>query len=262
MNRLAPFLTTLVFAAGLARAYDFKALKHQGYVSDFARAIDPASRLELERYCARLEQATGTQIALVTLDSLRGEPIEDVANLLFRTWGVGSKGKDEGLLLLLAIGERRSRLEVGYGLEPVLPDGYDGSLLRQMRPALRQRQYGEALLAAAHALGARIAESKGVKVETGAAGAPRRAQRQEPVPWLVMFGGLGVAFWMLSFASHGRRRGGWGGGFLPGVLLGNLMGGSSYGGRSGGGFGGFDSGDSFGGFGGGDSGGGGASSSW
>ena len=64
---------------------------------------------------------------------LEGEPIEDVANTIYRAWGVGQKGKNEGILLLLAIGDRRNRLEVGYGLEPILPDGFVG--LRAARDA-------------------------------------------------------------------------------------------------------------------------------
>ena len=102
------------------------AASRKGYVSDFAGVVDPASRSRLEAYCAGVEQATGAQMALVTIPSLEGEPIEDVANTIFRAWGVGQKGKNEGIMLLLAIGDRRSRLEVGYGLEPILPDGLAG----------------------------------------------------------------------------------------------------------------------------------------
>src|SRR5581483_1331116 len=112
--------------------------------------------------CGMVERSTGAQVALVTVPSLEGEPIEDVANTIFRAWGVGQKGKDEGILLLLAIRDRRSRLEIGYGLEPILPDGLDGSILREMRPALRQQRYGEALIAAADTLGNAIAAAKHV----------------------------------------------------------------------------------------------------
>ena len=118
----------LFLFASAALAVDWKALKPQGYVSDFARVIDPASKAQIEAYGAKVEQATGAQIALVTIPSLEGEPIEDVANTIFRAWGVGQKGKNEGILLLLAIGDRRSRIEVGYGLEPILPDGFVGSV--------------------------------------------------------------------------------------------------------------------------------------
>ena len=68
------------------------------------------------------------------------------ANTLFRQWGVGKKGKDEGIMLLLAIKDHRDRIEVGYGLEPILPDGFAGSVLRGMRPLLRQGAYGQAMI--------------------------------------------------------------------------------------------------------------------
>jgi uncharacterized protein len=133
MNKLPRFCCALALAVAPAFAVDWKALKPQGYVSDFAGVIDAQSKAELENYCGRVEQQTGAQMALVTIQSLSGEPIEDVANTLYRAWGVGKKGKDEGILLLLAISDRRNRLEVGYGLEPILPDGFDGDILRAMR---------------------------------------------------------------------------------------------------------------------------------
>lgn len=241
-------------AAGTLFAVDWKALKPEGYVSDFARVIDAQSKTALEQYCTAVQNSTGAQIALVTVSSLQGEPIEDVANSIFHAWGVGSKGKNDGILLLLSIGDRHSRLEVGYGLEGVVPDGFAGSILDDMRPALRQQQYGEAMMAAAQTIGETIAKAKGVKIN---AQLPRRIHRKpaDSIPWPVVIGGLVILVWL-------ARGGGAGGGFLPGLILGNMMGRSTFGSRSGGGFGGYDSGDSFGGFGGGDSGGGGASSDW
>jgi uncharacterized protein len=197
-------------------------------------------------------------MALVTLRTLEGEPIEDVANTIFRAWGVGQKGKNEGILLLLVVGERRSRLEVGYGLEPILPDGLSGSILRDMRPALRQGQYGEAMMAAAETIGSTIAHAKNVSLN---AQLPRRIRRSSgnSIPWPLLLLGLFVIFWLLRAGGRGG-----GGGFLTGMILGSLMGGRGFGG-GGGGFGGYDGGSSgggFGGFGGGDSGGGGASGNW
>jgi uncharacterized protein len=261
MNKLLRFCCVLALAIAPAFAVDWKALKPQGYVSDFAGVIDAQSKAELENYCGRVEQQTGAQMALVTIQSLSGEPIEDVANTLYRAWGVGKKGKDEGILLLLAVSDRRSRLEVGYGLEPNLPDGFDGDILRAMRPALRQTQYGEAFRAAAATIGTKIAQAKGITLDTSL----RRQIRPQPsgqsIPWPLVVIGIVVVLSLL--------RGGGGGGFLPGLLLGSMMGGGrrgGWGGGSSGGFGGYDSGgDSgggFGGFGGGDSGGGGASSDW
>lgn len=243
-------------------AVDWTALKPQGYVSDFAGVIDPASKSQLEAYGATVEGSTGAQMALVTIATLEGEPIDDVANTIYRAWGVGQKGKNEGILLLLVIGDRRNRLEVGYGLEPNLPDGFAGSVLREMRPALRQQLYGEALMAAAETIGAAVAKAKNVSLT---AQLPRRVRstRSDAIPWPVVIGGIFLLLFLLRAGGPRGYGGGGGGGFLTGMILGNILSRGSWGGRGSGGFGGPDSGDGgFGGFGGGDSGGGGASSDW
>jgi uncharacterized protein len=242
-------------------AVDWKTLQPQGYVSDFAGVVDQASRARLESYCAAVERATGAQMALVTIASLEDEPIEDVANTIFRAWGVGQKGTNEGILLLLAINDRRSRLEVGYGLEPILPDGLAGSILREMRPAVRQKDYGDAMTAAAETIGNAIAQAKHVDIGQSL---PRRIHGSpaDSIPWPMLIGGVFLLLWLLRSGGPRGYGGFGGGGFLPALILGNMMGRSTWGSRSSGGFGGFDSGDGFGGFGGGDSGGGGASSDW
>ena len=84
------------------------------------------------------------------------------ANRLYREWGIGKKGKDEGILILLAVKDRKSRAEIGYGVEPIISDGAAGGILRQIRPILQQGNYGGALLAAAEQMGTIIAQSKGV----------------------------------------------------------------------------------------------------
>jgi len=253
-------LWILLVASVLAGA-DFSTLQPQGYVNDFAQVINPAHRAELERYCSRVDTLTGAQISIVTIPSLEGDPIEDVANNLYRRWGVGKKGKDEGVMLMLVTQDRRMRLEVGYGLEPVLPDGYSGQLLRHMRPLLSANNYGAALLEATHQIGDKIAQSKGVSLDVSIPS--RRQVRENPFSrWSPLLFPLGI---FLLFALFSRRRSRMGGGrdswpmFIP---MGGWGGGSSGYGSSGGGFGGYDSSDSFGGFGGGDSGGGGASSDW
>ena len=252
-------LLGLFASAGVA--VDWKALKPEGYVSDFAHVIDPTSKAQLESYSATVEKVTGAEIALVTIPSLQGEPIEDVANTIYRAWGIGKKGKDEGILLLLVIGDRRNRIEVGYGLEPILPDGFVGSVLREMRPALRQERYGEALKAAAETIGTTVAKSKNVSLT---ATLPRqvRPTADDSIPWPLIVGGIFLLIFLSRMRGPRGYGGGGGGGFLPGVILGSTMGRDSWGGRGSGGFGGFDSGGGFGGFGGGDSGGGGASSDW
>ncbi len=258
---MACCLAVLFLQGALAK--DWKALKPTGYVSDFANVVDTDSKAALEQYCGQIEQATGAQMAFVTIPSLEGEAIEDVANDIFHGWGIGQKGKDNGVLLLLVSGDKRFRLEIGNGLEPILPDGLDGQILLEMRPALRAGQYGQALMAGAQRIGSILAQDKGVALPGGLPGRlPRQEIREHPVhglPWPIILGGIVLIF--LLFRGGGRG----GGGFFTGMLLGQLLGGGSrY--RGGGGYGGFGGGDGggggFGGFGGGDSGGGGASSDW
>jgi len=252
-----------------ALAVDWKSLKPQGYVSDFAGVVDAESKTQIEDYAARVQQATGAQLAFVTLPSLQGEPIEDVTNDIFRAWGVGQKKEDNGAMVLLSVGDRKSRLEVGGGLGEIIPDSMAGLLLDDMRPALRQGQYGQAMLAAAERLGGTIAQSKNVQIAVPAMRQRVPRATRDSIPWPIIFIGIFLLLMLLRGGGGGRRYGGGGGGgFWTGLLLGQLLNsgrGWSAGRRDGGGFGGYDSGGSgggFGGFGGGDSGGGGASSDW
>jgi uncharacterized protein len=245
--------------APFAWSLDTSKLKPTGYVNDFAHVLSPGNAQVLEAYCARVEQATGVQIAMVLVDSLEGDPVEDVANRLYREWGIGKKGKDEGALILLAIKDHKNRIEVGYGLEPIINDGAAGGILRGIRPILQQGNYAGALLAAAQQMGNQIAQAKGVEIAGQPLRQARPLQRAPSIPWPLILGGIILLLWLSS------RGGGSGTGLLAGMLLGNMMG--RRGGFGGGGFGGYDSGGGgggggFGGFGGGDSGGGGASSGW
>ncbi len=248
-------LLAILFAAALA-AQDLKRVEPQGYVSDFANVVSPASRGAINSYLKSLEETTGVQIAIVTIPSLGGDSIENVAADLYNRWGVGRQDTKEGALYLFAIQDRKSRLEVGYGLEEILPDAAAGDILRAMRPALRERLYGEAFIEAARNLGERIAKAKGVEI--AAALPPSRSFEARPqdgpttgdiILWVVIIAGLFLFFRAAGRNAKrraGRRwRGPW---YIP----------------SGGGFGGSSSGggSSWGGFGGGSSGGGGASSDW
>jgi len=202
------------------------------------------------------------------LDTLNEEPVENVANRLFTQWGIGKKTTNEGLLILLAIKDRKNRVEVGYGLEPIVPDGYAGGVLRGIRPILRQGNYGGALLAAAQQFGQRIADAKGVTIE----GAPPRRERSRDsdgggAAIGIIFAVVLLVLFLRGISGRGGRGGGGGSGLLTGILLGQMLGGrrSDWGGGGnwgGGGFGGGGGGGGFGGFGGGGSGGGGASGGW
>lgn len=139
---------------------DFTALESQRYVSDFADVIDPAHRQQLKEYCANLERQTEAQLALVVVPSLKSKPVEEVANALFRKWGIGQKSEDIGALLLLSIGDRRTRLEMGQGLEAVITNA--GDVLQAMQPSLRAGLLGDALFQAANNIGTQIEHAKGV----------------------------------------------------------------------------------------------------
>jgi uncharacterized protein len=215
--------------------------------------------------CIRLKNATGSELSVITVRNLGGTTAEEFAERLFKRFEVGEKGKDNGLLLVFALDDRAVRFEVGYGLEPVIPDGFAGSVLRDMRPALREGDYGLALTEAARVIGQKVAAAKGVAIPAAVPSTRPRAQ-PDAFPWggALAIGAL-LLFLLLAGGGRGRTGGSWGGGgggLLAGMILGNLLGGGGPRVRSSGGFGGYDSGDGFGGFGGGDSGGGGASSDW
>ena len=242
-------------------------LKPEGYVSDFAHVIDASNRQAIELYCGNYERATGVQMAMVTLPNLDGEPIEDFSSKLFHNWGIGQKGSSEGVLLLLSIEDKKSRIEVGYGLEQYLNDAKVGVMLRSVKPLLQQSNYGGAMLQVAQQMGDAITKGKGIDVKdqpaqsSPATGGGFQESIPIPLPLLIFLLILGAFIFIriLSSASSrttsGRRYGGGGG---PNVFWGGG------GGGGGGGFGGGDSGGGggFGGFDGGDSGGGGASDSW
>ena len=262
---ISAFLLCLLPPA--ARAADWKSLKPQGFVSDFAGVIDPASRAAIDEYAGRVQQVTGAQMAFVVLRDLQNEPIEDVTNDIFHAWGVGRKKEDDGLMVLLSVGDRKSRLEVGGGLGGSIPDGMAGMLLDEMRPALREGNYGAAMLAAAERLGSALAKAKSVTIPGPQAPQRVRPTTRDSIPWGTILFGIFMLLMLLRRGSGGSGGRGGGGGFWTGMLLSGLLnsGRGGGGGRDGGGFGGFDSGGSgggFGGFGGGDSGGGGASSDW
>lgn len=250
-------LLAILFAAALA-AQDLKRVEPQGYVSDFANVVSPEARRSINTYLKTLEERTGAQVAIVTIATLNGEPIEDAAIDLYRRWGVGRKETNEGVLFLFAIQDRKSRLEVGYGLEAILTDGTAGDILRAMRPALRERRYSEAFQEAARNLGSRITQAKNVAPPDGLPQPVYQPNPLEGVPVDKIFGYTMLGLFVVVFLWQAySMRGGWRGGRRGGGRGGFYI-------PTGGGFGGSssDGGSSWGGFGGGDSGGGGASSDW
>src|SRR5215813_590 len=127
------------------RAQAVKQLQPTGYVNDFAGVIDPESAEAIRSLCEQVDRKASAQIAVVTIHSLDGADIESYAVDLYKAWGIGPKSNNRGVLILLAVDDRRYRIEVGYGLEPILPDGKVGGFGRQVVPWLRDNQYGPAL---------------------------------------------------------------------------------------------------------------------
>jgi uncharacterized protein len=261
----APLL--LMLGAGLlaplpSRAEKPQDLRPQGYVNDFAGVLSPDARSKLTALCSELDQKAHAQIALVTVHSLEGDSIEDFSITLAQKWGVGPK-TDRGVLILLAVNDHKYRVEVGYGLEAILPDGKVGGFGRQMLPALRQGDYDGALLQLTGSIAGVIAQSSGVAL-TQVVPIPRHPEdrhREVPafIPILIalfLFGWFGV----FALAARGGRRWWRGGPWIGGgPWISGGFGGRGFGGFGGGGGGG---GGGFGGFGGGSFGGGGASGSW
>lgn len=218
-----------------------KSLQPFGHVNDFAGVMNPADRSATERLLTELEQKTGAQVAVVTLKTLDGGQVADFSTRLFERWGIGQKGKDNGILLLGATEEGRGnrlRIEVGYGLEGVIPDAAAGRILDTfVLPAWNQGQYGAALANGAAAIAQRIAADRGVALS----GVPQRIQQTPEKRGFSLTNIILLLIFIPIVIRH------------PWILLMLLS--SGGGGSRGGGFGG----GGFGGFGGGMSGGGGAS---
>src|SRR5580658_5630226 len=132
-----------------------------GAVNDFAHVIPLDQAQSLENYLDDFQSKTGNAIVVVTIASADGD-VDGAAVSLFKAWGIGQKGKDNGVLVLAAIQDRRARIEVGYGLEGVITDGDAGDILRQqVYPFFKQQQYGQGLINAVQAIVQRIAPDAG-----------------------------------------------------------------------------------------------------
>jgi uncharacterized protein len=249
------------------------------YVNDFAGVLNAATAAQLNDLCRQVDQKAHAQIAVVTIKSTDGQDIVSYAVALYQAWGIGPKSSNRGVLILLAVQDRKYWTTVGYGLEPILPDGKVGGFGREAVPLLRSGDYNGAVSLMTSRVASVIAQDAGVTLEGAQA---RPVQRNEPTagaaPVGAVVGFVLLAIFVLVVWALIRRgggsgpggRGSGGSGFWPGLLWGLLLsnlsggrGGSDGGGWGGGGFGGGGSGGGdFGGFGGGSTGGGGAGGSW
>ena len=145
-NRIILFVLLLVSLTQWVWAEKIADIQPQGYVTDLAQVIDPAARQKIELLGTELQQKTGAQLAVVTVNSLEGQTREDYAADLYKHLGVGSKKDDRGVLILIAPKDRQYKIEVGYGLEPVINDARAGDVGRDMVPELRKGDYSAAAL--------------------------------------------------------------------------------------------------------------------
>jgi uncharacterized protein len=233
-------------------------------VNDFANVIDSASEAEIERRILELKNASGDVVVVATIDTFQPyADIQEYAVKMFenRGRGIGAKGKDDGLLVLLAVKDRRVRVEVGYELEQFVTDGFAGEVSRtDMAPYFVRGEYGAGLQAGVSRIIGRIAQGRGITLKSVPMPEPQQGPSPFPLsPWVIF---AIIIFIMLMSNSGGRRsrmhrRGPhWGGSGWSGWNSG--VGPFGGGGRiGGGGFGG-----GFGGFGGGRSGGGGGGAGW
>jgi uncharacterized protein len=257
MKKVVPFCTILLLLTfGLELPAKTQFPQPAGAVNDFASVIPEPYRKKMENLSLEVLQKTGTSIVTATIESIGDDTVETYANELYRNWGIGKKGEDKGVLILLALQERRVKIETGYGVEGILPDGLVGQILDDsVIPYFKKGQYGEGLYNGLVSVSQVIAKDAGVEISgeytatkqvMGKTGYRFFGLREFLVLMLFFFFFIGPSVWPWLFLTgmSGRKRR-----YYPG--------GGGFGGF-GGGFGSFGGGG-FGGFGGGLSGGGGAS---
>ena len=228
-----------------------------GYVNDFAEVLSANTYNNLGNILREFNSKTGAEIAVVTVKDMGGLDEFTYAVELFKEWGIGSKERDDGILILVAVQERRLRIEVGYGLEHIITDARAGQIADQyMVPYLKKNDWNTAISQGTLAVASIIAEEKGVTLDGQIAvqQLPRSRSSSKGLP-LVNYIIIFIIFMVLASSRFGR-------GMLLGMFLGSMLGGrrhyGGYGGGFSGGFGG-GGGGGFSGFGGGFSGGGGIS---
>lgn len=174
-------------------------LEPAGHVNDLASLLNEGERSAMEQRLVQLRQQKGAEVAVVLLPSLDGGQIDDFANKLFQKWGLGKKDEDNGLLLLVAVEDRKARIEVGYGLEAILPDALAGRILDEhLFPAFKRQQYAEGLDQAVQQIVARIERGEPAPPETGAERTATRVEQAGMTLFLGVF--VGIGFGALGFA--------------------------------------------------------------
>jgi uncharacterized protein len=237
-------LYTVIFII-LLTSTSFAAEKYpspRGAVNDFGNVIDSANATRMEALASEVLQKTGTAIVVATVSTIgENEDYNLYANGLYKAWGIGKKGEDKGVLIFLTVKEKQVRIETGYGVEGILPDGLVGEILdKYVIPLLKDGNYGKALYNGMYACSVYIA--KDANVQLSGSPAPYQTKARAEKKGINIFGI--IIFLIVATLLLGTRTGR---SMLPWLLLLFLSGGRGGSGGFGGGFGGFGGGGSGGG---------------
>lgn len=201
MTRARTFVACLLLPAALAAAQT-SLPKPSGRVTDLAELIDPSTEASIDQQLADLERRTSSEVAVATVRSLDGISIEEYANRLFKEWGIGQAKQDNGVLVLVAPNEREMRIEVGYGLEGVLPDGLAGQIIREdFTPRFRNNDYSGGIRAGVTRVVDVVEKHQVLTPEELAKFNESGGDDGEPPVWIIIpFMGLfvGIGFFMLG----------------------------------------------------------------
>ena len=216
MKKFVLFISLLVFFVGASRSLAFDIpVKPQGFVSDYAGILSAENKNALENKISNFEKQTSNEIAVVTIPSLDGDTVENVAQNIFTKWGIGKKDKNNGVLILVAIAEHRTRIQTGYGVEGDLTDLATSYIQSEiMTPAFRQNDYYAGLSGAVD----KIIESLGGNniVPEGYS-----SSNKSSTDWsFLFFLGFIVLQWIISILA--RSKSWWGGGVL-GAVVGGII---------------------------------------
>jgi uncharacterized protein len=221
MKKTIPLLAIfLILAFSLELLAKTQFPKPVGAVNDFASVIPEPARQRMEGISREILEKTGVSLVVVTVESMGDDTIENYANELYRDWGIGKKGEDKGVLILLAMKERKVRIETGYGVEGILPDGLTGQILDDaVIPFFKSRQYGEGLYNGLISVAQVIVKDAGVEIS-----GEYKAVKQVRKKTVNRFFGLGELFGLLLLfffflgpsICFGGGFGGFGGGLSGG----------------------------------------------
>ncbi len=245
---------SICIALGLIGLLSFSAMAQEAiypqlnaYVTDQAGLLSATDKENINNLLQELDNKTTAQVAVVTVATTQPEVIEQYAVKLFKQAGIGQKGKDNGVLFIIAANDRAMRIEVGYGLEGALPDALCSQIIRTVViPEFKSGHFSQGIIKGAQAIASLVAKEYNITLSAEALASPVSGDANLSDNWWFLIFVLVMAFFVFSSMFGGFRGGG----------------GGYYGGYGGGGFGGGGSGGGFGGFGGGGSGGGGASGRW